>query len=347
MTPMRVLQIMAGAEMGGAEAFFERLCRALHGAGVDQRLAIRTNPTRSSLLRGAGLVVDEFPFGGLLDITTGRALNRLAADYRPDVALAWMNRAAARMPSGPFIKVARLGGYYDLKYYKRCDYLVGNTPDICRYLKDQGWPEERTAYLPNFVDADRMPPADRRQFDTPAEVPLLLCLGRLHRNKGFDTALTALADIPDAYLWIAGEGSERAALERLAGALGVAERVRFLGWRTDVPALLATADIFLCSSRHEPLGNMVIEAWAHSTPVAACASQGPAQLITDGEDGLLCPVEDAPALAGLANTLIDDPAAAQTLAVAGAETFRRNYAEGPVVQRYLDFFETVVRDGNA
>jgi len=121
-------------------------------------------------------------------------------------------------------------------------------------------PRERTRYLPNFVDDRRLPPAPRAEQDTPEDAPLLLCLGRLHRNKGFDVAIAALGEVPEAWLWIAGDGPERAALEARAAAEGVAGRVRFLGWRADVPALFAAADLLVCSSRHEPLGNIVIEA---------------------------------------------------------------------------------------
>ena len=86
-------------------------------------------------------------------------------------------------------------------------------------------------------------------------------------------------------------------LEKAAGALGVADRVRFLGWRADPSALYRAADVCVFPSRYEPLGNVVIQAWAHGLPVVAAASQGPAALIEDGADGLLVPIDDADALA--------------------------------------------------
>ncbi|RVU34750.1 glycosyltransferase [Hwanghaeella grinnelliae] len=336
---------MAGAKIGGAEGFFERLCVALANAGTEQHAAIRTHDRRARLLAEAGIPVTEMRFGGKLDILTGRRLNTLARSFQPDVALAWMSRGASFMPSGPFVKTARLGGYYDLKYFRRCDHLIGNTPDLRDYLIQQGWPTEKSWYLPNFVDDRALPAQDRAALDTPEDAPLILCLGRLHRNKGFDTALHSLADLPGAYLWIAGEGPERDALTRQAEDLGLAPRVRFLGWRNDVPALLAAADIFLCSSRHEPLGNMVIEAWAHGVPVAAAASQGPSQLIQDGINGLLAPIDDAAALAKAADSLIKDGALAQELAGAGNAAYRGQYTEGHVVQQYQDFFDQISTGG--
>ena len=344
---MKILQIMAGAPVGGAEAFFERLCIALHRAGETQHVALREHAERAGKLRDAGLTVTEFGFGGMLDFTTRRALTRLAADFAPDVALAWMSRAASRMPDGRFVKAARMGGYYDLKYFRRCEYLIGNTPDICDYLIREGWPAKKVQYLPNFVNDEAMPPQDRAALGTPDNATLCLCLGRLHRNKGFDTAIGALRDLPGVFLWIAGEGPERAALETLAEETGVSDRVRFLGWRDDVPALLAAADIFVCSSRHEPLGNMIIEAWAQGTPVAACASQGPSQLIEQGENGLLTPVDDGAALAGSIKQIMQDPALGQSLAQAGAASFRQSFAEGHVVQQYQDYLQTIAHAGTA
>lgn len=337
----RVLQVMAGAEVGGAEAFFERLVPALARAGIEQHAVLRSRGGRAQRLRDAGLPVTECRFGGPLDLASRWRLKTTARRFRPDVVLAWMSRAAAALPTGPWVTAGRLGGYYDLKYYRRCTHLIGNTPDLRRYILDQGWPADRAWHLPNFVDARRLPPASRAEQDTPEDAPLLLCLGRLHRNKGFDVAVAALAEIPGAWLWIAGEGPERSALEDQARSCGAAERVRFLGWRDDVPALFAAADMLVCSSRHEPLGNIVIEAWAQERPVVAAASQGPSQLIEHGVTGLLAPVDDAAALAAGIRSLLADRDAARGLAEQGLDRFRRNFTEAAVVERYKAFFAAV------
>lgn len=339
----RVMQVMAGARHGGAEAFFERLLRALDRAGVAQRAVIRRDAARAARLRRAGLAATELPFGGPLDLVTARALDRVAAEFQPDILLAWMNRAARFTRRGDYTLAGRLGGYYDLKYYRRCDHLVGNTRHIRDYLIDRGWPAERAWYLPNFVDAESAPALDRRRVDTPTDAPLLLALGRLHANKGFDVLLAALADIPNAWLWIAGEGPLAKRLRRTAQRYGVADRVRFLGWREDVAALFATADVFVCPSRHEPLGNVVIEAWAHNCPVVAAAALGPGSLITHGANGLLAPVENADALAVEIRRVLAEPTLATDLCHGGFATYDAEFTETAVVDSYLDFFETVKR----
>lgn len=342
---MRLLQAMAGGRHGGAEAFFERLAMAFGRRGLAQRLLIRRDAARAERLRQAGLDAVELSFGGRLDLATRGRFAREIEAFAPDVVLTWMSRATHFCPCQraprPFVHAARLGGYYQLKYYRRCDHLIGNTQDIVDYLVREGWPKERAHYLPNFVSAERLPPVPRASFGTPEGAPLLLGLGRLHANKAFDRLIEALAQVPGAWLWIAGEGPERGALTRRAAAAGVAERVRFVGWREDVPALFAACDLFVSASRREPLGNVVIEAWAQGKPVVATASQGPKALIVPGQNGLLVPVDDTPALARAIARLIADRELAARLAAGGREAYEAAYTEDAVVSRYLEFFRKV------
>jgi glycosyltransferase involved in cell wall biosynthesis len=340
---MRLLQAMAGARHGGAEAFFVRLAIALQRAGQTQQLLIRRDADRAAALRRGGVELAELPFAGRLDFATRLGFRRAIARHRPEVVLTWMNRATRLCPRGDFVHVARLGGYYDLKYYRRCDHLIGNTIDIVAYLERQGWPKERAHYLPNFVSAATAAPVARASLATPEVAPLVLALGRLHPNKGFDTLLAALVEVPGAYLWLAGEGELRDTLARQARLLGLEQRLRFLGWRDDAAALLAAADLLVCPSRREPLGNVVIEAWAAGVPVVATASEGPLALIDDDETGRLVPIDDAPALAVALREVLADPALATRLAEAGRAAYEAEYSEARVVTLYRDFLEQVAR----
>ena len=127
-------------------------------------------------------------------------------------------------------------------------------------------------------------------------------------------------------------------LRGLAEALGVADRVRFLGWRTDTSALYRTADVCVFPSRYEPLGNVVIQAWAHGLPVVAAASQGPGALIREGDDGLLVPIDDAEALAGGVQRLLSDPALRKRMAAAGTARVAAEFSEAAVVDQWKSLF---------
>jgi glycosyltransferase involved in cell wall biosynthesis len=336
----RLMQAIAGARHGGAELFFVRLAAALRRAGEVQRVLIRRDSQRAAALRAAGIAVGEYAFAGRFDLATRLGFRREVARWRPDIVLTWMSRATAACPAGDFVHVARLGGYYDLKHYRCCDYLIGNTRAIADYAVAGGWPRERVVYLPNFVPE----PAG----DTVARARSgVLALGRLHPNKGFELLLEAIAETRGIELQIAGDGPLRSSLERLATRLGVADRVRFLGWRDDASELLRSAALLVCPSLREPLGNVVIEAWAASAPVVATASDGPAALIENEKSGLLAPLPGQPgggpaALARAIERVLGDAQLAESLARGGREAYRCEFTEEVVVDRYRQFFDRIV-----
>ncbi|MDI2113443.1 glycosyltransferase [Commensalibacter nepenthis] len=340
MNDLRIAHVMAGAANGGAELFYERLCVAQHEQGLNILPIIRKNPDRTKLLQHGGLIPRELSFGGKTDLLTGRKLKQLLSDFSPRVSVAWMNRAASFMPVGNWVSVGRLGGFYDLKYYKNCDHLVGNTKGIVKWLIEQGWPQERTHYVPNFArDFPNVIP--KRPDFIPQQAPFLLALGRLHTNKGFDILIKAMPFLKDAHLLIAGEGEERATLQQLAESLNVSDRVHLPGWVTDISQLLAACDVFVCSSRHEPLGNIVLEAFAATKPVASIASQGPVELITDGENGLLSPLEDETLLAQSIQKLLDSPEFSNKIARAGRQKFEQEFSKETVLNQWFEFLSKV------
>jgi glycosyltransferase involved in cell wall biosynthesis len=341
---MKIAHVMAGAPHGGAEAFFERLAAAQHRAGLEVLAVIRRDADRAARLAAAGLSPVELAFGGPLDLLTPRRLRAVLQAFRPQVVIAWMNRAAraaaAATPAGrPWTLVGRLGGQYDLKYYRGCDVLVANTRGLIEWIAAQGWPRGRTKHLPNFAaDLSGAAPAPLRGQRR------LLAMGRLHPNKDFRTLLRALARLPeDAHLSLAGEGPERTALEALARELGLTTRIDFLGWRGDVGALLAGAEMLIVPSRVEPLGNVVLEGFSAARPVIAAAADGPREVIEHDRTGLLVPVGDDAALAAAIAALLEDPARAAHLGASGRAEYEAHHAEAPVLARWRLFLEAAAR----
>lgn len=299
---------------------------------------MRRHPARQRAVQAAGVACRTYPFGGPIDVFTKGRVRRFARQRKAKVLLAWMNRAAAKTPKGPWARIGRLGGYYSLKYYAGFDHLVANTADIRRWVIEQGWPAERVEYIPNFAAAGDSEPQDRAALGTPEDAPLLLAMGRLHENKAHDVSLKALAEIPGAWLWIAGVGPLEGELRALAVRLGVSDRVRFLGWREDATALYRAADVCLFPSRFEPLGNVVIQCWAHGLPIVAARSQGPGALIRDGDDGLLVDIDDHEALAASVRRLLDEPMLPIRLIQNGHERVEAEYSEAAVVAHWRELF---------
>ena len=340
---IRVAQVIAGAARGGAENFYVRLVQGLATSGkMEQKAFIRNHQHRLDSLRSAGVAAQGFRFGGPLNLIDHRQYRSALQSFAPDIVMTWMNRASKLTPRGSYKLISRLGHYYNLKYYQHADYWVGNTKDICDYLIKGGMPAERVFHITNFADETPVKPFSRDSFDTAKDVPLLLAAGRLHVNKGFDTLLQALVNIPDAILWLAGSGPEEQALQQLCRELGLSKRVRFLGWRTDVAALMRTADVFVCPSRYEGLGSIILESWVNRCPVVSTATGGPGELIADGETGLLVPVDRADLLAVKIKDLLNVPGQRNLLAENAQKVYWKKYSKDVVVKMYEDLYFDVL-----
>ena len=159
---------------------------------------------------------------------------------------------------------------------------------------------------------------------------MLLGLGRLVPQKGYDVALRAFASVrerhPDAVLVIAGEGPERTELERLGQELGLGESVRFPGRAGDVAAWLQRAEVLVHPARWEGFGLVLLEAMLASLPVVATRVSAIPEIVVDGETGLLVPANDSVALAAALGHVLDDPALARQLAEAGLARARRDFS---------------------
>jgi glycosyltransferase involved in cell wall biosynthesis len=338
----RLLQLLVGESRGGAEIFFVKLAIALQKRGVEQKIVILRDQERADQLRAAGCDVLELDFSkSWRDFLARRSLKKCVAEFAPDVALAWMDRAARRMPDGDFAKVGRLGGYYKLRHYRKCDHLILNTSDLRRYVIDEGWSADNARIISNFGEMPDAPHVSRASLDTPEDAFLMVALGRLHPSKGFDILIEAVATAPGTYLWIAGSGALEDELKAQANALGLGDRVKLLGWRADQGSLMRTADLCVVPSRHEPLSNVVIEAWSVETPVLAAASEGPSQLISNGDTGLLVPIDDVTAFSAAIRSLQDDPALLSSIARRGMEAWKADYSEEVICNRFITFFDEI------
>lgn len=341
---LRIAQVLAGAEHGGAENFFVRLSVALQASGqIDERAFIRRHAHRLDALRSQGVEAEGFRFGGKFDFYDAWVYRRRLRAFQPDVVMTWMGRASDATPKGDYVLVNRLGHYYKLKYYQQADYWVGISKGICQHLIEGGMPEERVVHIPNFADETPVEPLPRDSFDTPADVPLLLAAGRLHVNKGFDTLLRALVNVPDAVLWLAGSGPEEQALKSLCSELGLNKRVRFLGWRNDVTALMRSVDAFICPSRHEGLGSIVMESFAHRCPIIATRSQGPGEVIDNEYSGLLIEIDNARELAEAISRVLADGNLKIQLVDNAAAVYASTYSRKVVTQAYLDFYQRIAK----
>jgi len=211
-------------------------------------------------------------------------------------------------------------------------------------------PARRVFHVGNFVDpAPVVPPRNlselRAQWGIPAGAKVVLGLGRLHPNKGFADLLEAFARLPerpderDLRLVLVGDGPLARELRARAESLGLNDRLVWAGWQYDPAPWYQMADVFVCPSRHEPLGNVILEAWANRVPVVSAAAQGPVELVAPGVNGFLAPVASPQALAeALDEALALGEERRRAMTAAGLAQVEGRFSEQAIVQAYLDLY---------
>lgn len=344
-TPLRILHIHFGKE-GGAERFFVKLAQALDRRGVEQRFIIRPNRSWEAQVASLGPVIrNNFsrlsPAALMLHVQAEWWVRR----WKPDAVMSWMPRAGRLLHDWPgVVKLNRMGDFpANLKHFDKCDVLVGNVPGIAQTCRDLGWTKPAIT-ISNFTPILPASPVARATHDTPEGVFLVAAGGRFQPRKALDTAIRAIALVPDAWLWLIGDGKLRPDLERLAAELGVTDRVRFVGWVENPLHHIAAADAFLLPSRHEPLGNILLEAWAAGVPSVATRSEGPSWFMRDGIDGLMADIDDAAGIAAALADLRAHPAKAAIFASNARARLDEMFSEEAICRDYIRVFRGDYRD---
>jgi glycosyltransferase involved in cell wall biosynthesis len=209
--------------------------------------------------------------------------------------------------------------------YAAAHHVVANSQAAAARLVRERVPRDRIGVIANGLDLTGYAP--RLALRT---VRRLITVARLRPEKRHNILLDAAARLagrhPDIEFQIVGDGGELPALMAQCERLGIASRVRFLGHRDDVTALLGGADLFVLPSRSEAFPNGVLEAMASSLPVVACAVGGVPELVEDGRTGLLVPPDDPDALAEAISALVADPPRAWAFGRAGREAVEARYS---------------------
>ena len=261
----------------------------------------------------------------------------VAGVRRGDVPLVvtWHNQVLARGARGLLMRRV------ERAVARGANLNLGASADLVRQAQQDGGRAELGP-----VAAPAMPPPERDRSTVRAELgvgdaPLVLAVGRLHRQKDYPTLLAAMAAMPPGpprpVLAIAGDGPEQAHVRRLAQSLDV--DVRLLGRRGDVSDLMAAADVFALSSVWEARALVVQEAMQAGLPVVATAVGGVPDLVEGA--ALLVPPGDAQALCDSLRSLLDDPDYATALAARARAVAARWPDEDAVVARVLAAYDDV------
>jgi glycosyltransferase involved in cell wall biosynthesis len=206
---------------------------------------------------------------------------------------------------------------------------------ICRRAVAVGNGRDPAAFRPDPAARLRL----RAELGVPEARVVVVVVSRLVRIKGHPELVAAMREVPDAELWVVGErlASDRGEdLEPLFAASGLGARLRLLGYREDIPAILAASDIFALPSHFEGLPMSIIEAMLAGLPVVATDIRGPREQVVDGVTGLLVPPGQVTPLARALQCLADDAGQRATMGAAGRARATDLYDEAKVVARTLD-----------
>jgi glycosyltransferase involved in cell wall biosynthesis len=367
---IRVVEILATGSNGGAQEHLFSLLTRLDPSRYDASVVALSNGSSVRKLQRARIpvLVIDTPDDG---VAVG-ALAAHLAEVRPDVIHNHMfraetvgTRAAIALDEighrRPYIvstvHSSRVRSAADREDVRRLtpemDHLIAVSKAILEKIDAEG----RNVGVPisliyNGVDLDRYAPQEpcstlRDEYGMEPGSMVVGVVARLEPEKGHPTLLEAwpqvLRAVPDAYLLVVGEGSQREALEEQARALRIAHRVVFTGRRDDVPAVTAALDVAVLPSYREAQGLSVLEAMALARPVVASNVGGIPEMIDDGVTGLLVPPHDAPALAAALTRLLTDERYAQLLARRGHDTVHERFCIEEMVRAISAIYDEGAR----
>lgn len=361
---MKVVHLVIDGEIAGGQLVALALAKAARARGHEVAAVAPTRGEFVELAEREGFRVLVVPLGGALDV---RSLRRLAAVLRAERAdvlhthahfsLNVLGRVAGRLAGARVIahmhadNVFRTGGLaaraqaaLDNVTARLCARIIAVSEATAASLVRQGYPAGRVVVVRNGIDT-QPPPEPCRPTGVPVGAPILLHVGRLAPVKGQRELIEALPRLGHdaAVAVLVGKDLETAGayereLESLAAAVGVRDRVVLAGYRSDVAALLAAADVFVLPSRVEGLPLTVLEAMAAARPVVATRVGGTPEAVVDGETGLLVPPGDVEALAAALDSLLGDSDLARRLGEAGRRRVEERFTSAAMNEQVLDSY---------
>jgi len=305
---------------------------------------------------GAPLTRVPLPFWTELDLYTCWRLAQIVYQEEIDIihahtshahTIACITKAMARRASAVVSRRVSFPPKTDIfnKWkYRAPDALLAVSEKVAEVLRESGLPEELVTRVYSAIDLSRLdvPAASRKDLGVPAKAKLLLSAGALVDHKDHATLLKAMPGIvaahPKVHLLIAGDGALRASLEQLIEELELAAHVTLLGHRSDVPALVNAADLYVSSSWSEGLGTSVLEALACETPVVATVAGGIPEMIVTGKTGWLVPNRDPNALALAVIEALENPKESARMAAAGRKLVEQRFTADRMVESTLEVY---------
>jgi starch synthase (maltosyl-transferring) len=319
----------------------------------------------TDLLQQRGITTQSCRATHALNLAALWRLRRIMACFKPDLVHAMLFHAnlATRLvcPSAGVPRTRLINEIQTVEIertwhlvldqltYPWCALEIGNSPAVVEHLVDRAAiPREHLVCIPGGAETlefENPAPANRSLWNIPQDAKLLIWVGRMDPVKRIGDLLQAMTLLPDdtrTHLLLVGDGPERPRVESHVAAAGLRERVHLAGFRRDVPALLAAADLFVLPSLTEGMPNALLEAMACGLPVVTCDVPGCRDLINHLADGLLVAPAQPQALARALAHLLSDSALAARLGARARAKIRREYTSSACLAKYLKLYEDLL-----
>lgn len=337
---MRIAIVNSIRVLGGGEKWLVRQAGCWKERGHEPLILCQPASGLQRHARESGLPSASVAMPHDLSLRAVGALGGALRGFRPDLVLCCNERAfrlaapATRLAGAPPLVYRNgLTATFKNKPFNRVlarwmTRLVVISEPLRAEMASYGWiPADRLQIIRNGIDlrpyrTDASARARvRAEVGCAADAVVAGVLARVTPDKGQVETIDALAAIaarhPQAELWIVGEGTLRPQLEAQARERKLESRVRFLGFRTDIPAVLQAVDIVVQASHREGLGNTLLEAMAAGRPILASTAGGIVDVVVPEETGLLVPPRDVPALAEALERLYADAGVRERFGTAG------------------------------
>ena len=316
--PPRVLHVITPSRMAGAETFLARLMRRSDPTQVAQH-CISSRSGATVEMRIAGMTFETLGISGKLNLLAMSRIRQAAHDFHADVLHSHLSTASwwcgwlERLGGPP--SIGHVHGFTSSFWHGQQSHLVACSQAVKADLVQKGIRADRITVNhypvdPNDQRRTRMPADVRAEFGVDATTPIVGTFAHLSVKKGYRELVRAaelvLNHVPNAQFWCFGEGPLRGELDEQIAAAGIADRVRLLGFRRDVPDLMRAVDVMCLPSHREPFGLVFVEAALAEKPVIACEAGGTPEIVEHGETGLLVRPQNVPDLTQAILTLLDN-----------------------------------------
>lgn len=332
--------------VGGAERLVVDDVNEMLARGYDVRLLTLKREPALSLARECRISKDRWQaihFNGLFSISSWIAVWKYVRHTKPDVVFThlWFTNTIMRVVcrcarvrnilsfEHNIYDTVKSGRMYMLDRFLQswCRKIIAVSSAVKTSLISHGIDADRIEVVNNGIDISKYNVVDKNRNSGEKKQFMFVSVGRLIPQKGMDVLLEAFTRLPgdlifQSILQIVGQGKEEGELKKYVEKKGISDRVQFLGIRNDIPALLASADAFVLSSRYEGLGIVVLEAMAAGLPIIITDFEAGKDMITHEANGLVVPREDPEALAKAMQKLMDDSTLRSNLAKAALERSR-------------------------